>query len=73
MSTKSLEDSIGNQIRDLPVCSAVPQTIASLKPDIRRCLKRGAGEGWRIAVGPNVREMRKYYVESRRRGISCIQ
>jgi hypothetical protein len=33
----------------------------------------GAGEEWRRSVGPIVREMKKYYTELRRRGISYIQ
>jgi hypothetical protein len=35
-------------------------------------LKCGAGEGWR-SVGPIEGEMKKYYIEYRRRGISYIQ
>jgi predicted solute-binding protein len=36
-------------------------------------LKCGAEEGCRRSVGPIVREMKKYYIESRRRGISYKQ
>jgi hypothetical protein len=36
-------------------------------------LKCDAGEGWRRSVGPLLGEMKKYYTESRRRGISYIQ
>jgi hypothetical protein len=36
-------------------------------------LKCGAGEGWRRSVGPIILEIKKYYIESRRRGISNIQ
>jgi hypothetical protein len=35
-------------------------------------LKCGAGERWR-AFGPIVKEMKKYYIESRRREISYKQ
>jgi hypothetical protein len=38
-----------------------------------KVLKCGAGEGWRRSVGPIVWEMKKYYRESRRRGISYVQ
>jgi len=32
-------------------------------------LKCGVGEGWRRSVGPIMREMKTYYLESRSRGI----
>jgi hypothetical protein len=35
-------------------------------------LQCGAGEGWRRSVGLIMWEMKKYYIELRRRGISCI-
>lgn len=35
-------------------------------------LKCGAGEGWLRSVGPVMWEMRKYCIETRRKGISCI-
>jgi hypothetical protein len=35
--------------------------------------KYGAGEGWRRSVGPVIREMKKYCLESRSRGISYIK
>jgi hypothetical protein len=41
--------------------------------DSWRVLKCGAGEGWRGSVGPIVWEMKMYYIESRKRGISYIQ
>jgi hypothetical protein len=36
-------------------------------------LKRGAVEGWKRSVGPFMREMKKYYLKSRRRGISYVK
>jgi hypothetical protein len=36
-------------------------------------LKCGAGEGWRRSAGPIMCEMKKYYIESRQRGIWYIQ
>jgi hypothetical protein len=36
-------------------------------------LKCGAGEGWRRSVGLNVCEMKTYYIESRRKGVSYRQ
>jgi hypothetical protein len=36
-------------------------------------LKCGVEEGWRRSVAPNVCEMKKYCIESRRRGISYIK
>jgi len=33
--------------------------------------KCGVGEGWRGPFGPTVWEMKRNYVNSRRRGISC--
>jgi hypothetical protein len=38
-----------------------------------KVLKFGAGEGWRRSFGLIMLEMRKYYIESGRRGISIIQ
>ena len=35
-----------------------------------KVLKCGAEEGWRRSVGPTMCEMKKYYLESRSRGIS---
>jgi hypothetical protein len=35
-------------------------------------LRCGAREEWRRSVGPIVWAMKKYYIESRRRGISYI-
>jgi len=35
-------------------------------------VKYGAGEGWRRSVGLITWKMKKYYTESRRRGISNI-
>jgi hypothetical protein len=36
-------------------------------------LKCDAGEGWKRSVGPIVRETKKYYLESRSRGISYMK
>jgi hypothetical protein len=41
--------------------------------NIWKVLKCGAREEWRRSVGPIVLEMKKYYTESRRTGISYIQ
>jgi hypothetical protein len=41
--------------------------------NIWKVLKCGAVEEWRRSFGPIVSERRKYYTESRRRGISYIQ
>ena len=35
--------------------------------------KRGAGEGWKRSVGPIMWEMKKYYLQSRSRGISYMK
>jgi hypothetical protein len=35
--------------------------------------KCGAGEGWRKSVGPIMGEIKKYYLESRSRGISYMK
>ena len=37
-----------------------------------KVLKCGAGEGWKESLGPIVWEMKKDYIQSRRRGISYI-
>jgi len=37
-----------------------------------KVLECGAGEGWR-SVGLAVRKIKKYYVESRRKGVSYLQ
>jgi hypothetical protein len=36
-------------------------------------LKCGTGEGWKRSVGLIMREMKKYYLESRSRGISYMK
>jgi hypothetical protein len=36
-------------------------------------LKCGAGEEWRRSVGPIMQGIKKYYIQSRRRGISYTQ
>jgi hypothetical protein len=36
-------------------------------------LKCGAGEGWKQSVGLIMREIKKYYLESKSRGISYIK
>jgi hypothetical protein len=36
-------------------------------------LKCVAGEGWRRSVSPTAWEVEKYYIQSRRRGISYVQ
>jgi hypothetical protein len=36
-------------------------------------LKCGAGEGWKRSVGLIMSEMKKYYLESRSRGISYMK
>jgi hypothetical protein len=36
-------------------------------------MKCGVGIGWRRSVGPIVWKMRKYYIESRRRGVAYVQ
>jgi hypothetical protein len=41
--------------------------------NIWEVLKCGAGEEWRRSVGPIEGQMKKYYTEYRRRGISYIQ
>jgi hypothetical protein len=38
-----------------------------------KVLKCGAGEGWRRSFGPTMWEMKKYYLESRSRGISYMK
>jgi hypothetical protein len=38
-----------------------------------RVLKCGAGKGWKRSVGPIVREMKKCYMEPKRKGVSYIQ
>jgi hypothetical protein len=45
------------------------QLFVRKMPKIQKILKCGAGEGWR-SVGPIMWEMKKYYLESRSRGIS---
>jgi hypothetical protein len=32
-----------------------------------------AGEGWRRSVGPSMWKMKKYYLESRNKGISYMK
>jgi len=36
-------------------------------------VKCGAGEGWKRSLGTIVSEMKKYYIESRKKGISYMQ
>jgi len=38
-----------------------------------KVLNRGAGEGWKRSVGPLIRKLKKYYTESRRKGMSYMQ
>jgi hypothetical protein len=38
-----------------------------------KVLKCGVGDGWRRSVGPIMCEMKKYYLESRSRGISYMK
>jgi hypothetical protein len=38
-----------------------------------KVLKCGAGEGWRNSVGLIMREIKKYYLESRSRRISYMK
>jgi hypothetical protein len=50
--------------------------LTPLRKADQKCLESfepGAGEVWRRSVGSIVREMKKCYVESRRRGISYLR
>jgi hypothetical protein len=38
-----------------------------------KVLKCGAGEEWRRPAGPIVCDIKKYYIEERRRGISYVE
>jgi len=54
---------------------ALPNTNLFFLPirNTWKVLKCGAGEGWRRSVGPIMWEMKKYYCESRSRGISYMK
>jgi len=49
------------------------KNLGKYNRNVWRILKSGAREGWSWRGGPIVWEMRKCYIHSRRRGISCVQ
>jgi hypothetical protein len=52
---------------------AETRTLRAVDQKHWKVLKRGAGEGWRRSVGPIMWEMKKYYLQSRSRGISYMK
>jgi hypothetical protein len=57
----------------LSFCGAEIWKLRKVDQKCLEVLKCGAGEGWRRSVGPIVWEMKKYYIESRRTGMSYKQ
>jgi hypothetical protein len=42
--------------------------VFEIPDSVKNSIKYGAEERWGKSVGPIMRQMRKYYIESRRRG-----
>jgi hypothetical protein len=48
-------------------------TVPKVDRKYLNVFKYGDGEGWRRSFGPIMREMKKFYLESRRKRISNIK
>jgi hypothetical protein len=59
-------------IWSIALCGAEPGSFGQIR-NTWKVLKCAAGEGRRRSVGPITQEMKKYYLQSRSRGISYMK
>jgi hypothetical protein len=60
-------------LRNIALYGAETWTLRAVDQKHLESFKCGAGEGWRRSVGPIICEMKKYYLQSRSRGISYMK